>query len=815
MKIISLEMENFRQHSNSFIEFNDGITVISGVNGSGKSTILEAISWAIYGTEASRGTKDSIKWNKAPARSKVKVELKFALDNNEYRVVRELNKAEIYLNGNEAPAATTQDEVTAYLIKQLAMTRGEFFNTYFTGQKELGFLGNQKPVERKRFISKVLNYEKIKLAQDSTRVDKNALNNEIIGIKQGLGNYELLESEKKETKQALKEANSELEAKQKDFNANAAELGKLHPAWSKSKEQKDEYFKNNAELKFKQEKMQSLNAQTKQLQIEIEDLKQKEKELESLKTEVEEFKSIEQELLKLENLRKHEIERQKLNTTSLNIEETLKKLSTKKSELIRATENNSNNKLDSKTIKENITIQKQKIESLWSEWTTTKSELKASISQKEGELLKVSQQCSIIQDKGKHGNCPTCERPLADEFDKVTSNFQTTIETLSKEISELILKQEELEHQPESITKIKESVEKLEAELSKVSNIEIQQQEIQKQLISITQELQENQAKSSDIKNKLNDIPSGFDEELFNELKAKYNNLKQVNDKYVILTTQIESLGKLQTRLINFTKEEEKESLSIKTLESKLKEINFCEEEYKALEDKIQELEKNCQESQKLLTQSQSTTTQLQTILDRILKSEAEFKSKIDFIKEKEKDLNHLIELDKFYGQFLETLNNQARPEISELAGIFLEKLTDGRYSQLELNEKYEINLIDDGEVKPVISGGEEDVANLCVRIAISQMIAQRSGRPLSLLILDEVFGSLDESRRNNVITLLQNLNSDFEQIILITHIEELKDNLDNIIKVEYDEKCGSSVIRHDEFKINGNEKIQQTLLNQ
>ena len=44
-----------------------------------------------------------------------------------------------------------------------------------------------------------------------------------------------------------------------------------------------------------------------------------------------------------------------------------------------------------------------------------------------------------------------------------------------------------------------------------------------------------------------------------------------------------------------------------------------------------------------------------------------------------------------------------------------------------------------------MISGGEEDVANLALRLAISQMIAERAGQPLSLLVLDEIFGSLDE----------------------------------------------------------------------
>ena len=59
------------------------------------------------------------------------------------------------------------------------------------------------------------------------------------------------------------------------------------------------------------------------------------------------------------------------------------------------------------------------------------------------------------------------------------------------------------------------------------------------------------------------------------------------------------------------------------------------------------------------------------------------------------------------------------------------------------------VAVIEDGVPKPVISGGEQDIANLCLRLAISQMIAERAGQSFSLLILDEIFGSLDESRRH------------------------------------------------------------------
>ena len=79
-------------------------------------------------------------------------------------------------------------------------------------------------------------------------------------------------------------------------------------------------------------------------------------------------------------------------------------------------------------------------------------------------------------------------------------------------------------------------------------------------------------------------------------------------------------------------------------------------------------------------------------------------------------------------------------------------------------------------------------------------MIAERAGQPLSLLILDEVFGSLDESRRHNVVGLLRRLHDRFEQVIVITHIDSpsVRENLDRPITVTYDEQSGASRVEQE-----------------
>jgi exonuclease SbcC len=150
-------------------------------------------------------------------------------------------------------------------------------------------------------------------------------------------------------------------------------------------------------------------------------------------------------------------------------------------------------------------------------------------------------------------------------------------------------------------------------------------------------------------------------------------------------------------------------------------------------------------------------------------------------------------ELDKTYADLRTDLNFALRPELSELASRFLADLTDGRYDEFELDDQYDLVIVEDGLPKPVISGGEEDLANLVLRLAISQMIAERAGQSFTLLILDEIFGSLDEVRRQNVVDLLRRLHDRFEQVILITHIESVRDGCDQVLSVRYDPRSGAA----------------------
>ncbi len=186
MRLHALRLQNFRQHADTAIQFDAGLTGIIGPNGSGKSTILEAVAYALYGVGAARNTKETIRFARAGSRASVRVELDFDLAGHRYRVVRGLTSAELYLDGAEAPIANSIRGVDDFLRRRLGMSREEFFNTYFTGQKELSAMAAMNAPERARFLSQVLGYEKLRAAEDLAKERRRDIVNTMNGLRTGM-----------------------------------------------------------------------------------------------------------------------------------------------------------------------------------------------------------------------------------------------------------------------------------------------------------------------------------------------------------------------------------------------------------------------------------------------------------------------------------------------------------------------------------------------------------------------------------------------------------------------------------------------------
>lgn len=152
-------------------------------------------------------------------------------------------------------------------------------------------------------------------------------------------------------------------------------------------------------------------------------------------------------------------------------------------------------------------------------------------------------------------------------------------------------------------------------------------------------------------------------------------------------------------------------------------------------------------------------------------------------------------------------LIEQALPTIEARANELLDRLSGGDMSirfetqrelksRDDLKETLDIHIRDRVGVRDyeMYSGGEAFRVNFAVRLALSEMLAQRAGARLQTLVIDEGFGSQDEIGRQRLLEAINLVKPDFEKILVITHIDQLKDAFPARIEVEKTER--GSVVR-------------------
>jgi exonuclease SbcC len=168
---------------------------------------------------------------------------------------------------------------------------------------------------------------------------------------------------------------------------------------------------------------------------------------------------------------------------------------------------------------------------------------------------------------------------------------------------------------------------------------------------------------------------------------------------------------------------------------------------------------------------------------------------------EKAAAASRMDEMDGLFTEFFRSLTARARPMLEVEASDLVRGLTDGRYERMEFDDNYRVKLLDrfdDAYAIERFSGGESDVASLSARVALSRIVASRTGNTLGFLVLDEVFGSLDAGRRNNVLLALERLKRSFGQIFIISHVAEVQESalVDEVWMLEVDEEGKSTVRR-------------------
>lgn len=793
MRLNWLRLCNFRQHVDTRVAFESGLTGIIGPNGAGKSTILEAIAWALYGMQAARGTRESIRSNRAGPRAQVRVELDFELGGHRYRIARGLTNAELYLDGSSAPIANTISAVTDLVRRKLGMSLGEFYNTYFTGQKELSVMAAMGPSERAQFLSRVLGYEKLRTAQGLVRERRRIIMAEASGLRAGMPDTESVARMRRDGETRLEAAEVQAREAVARREQAATAIQEVTPRWQSLQAERERLQSLVAELRVAESESGALLRDLDRLQRELNDVTQARAELERIRQEIAPLAEVVAQVQEMDRLYSEEGRRRTLLESERALADDLAKLADrrKKIETAPELEQQATAELDQRR-KELLQVETG-LELKRTEWVRDKQEAETKLDALRKQHVELRDQREQLVALGENGICPTCSRPLGDHYRTVLDLIDDQLNTTTVDGNYYRGRLEQLAEMPADLKLLTEqrrsgleTVGKLERRLAKV-------QHAVQELAQVTHEVSQKEERHVRLRADLAAIPEGYDAARHEQLRRELERLQPLDAKAARLSAQVEREGQL-------ARERERAAELIETVRARVTQLtrerdssHFSEQAFAALRADYERAAANLRAAELSAVGADAEVLAARSALDTALQAERELARTQSLLAALTREKRLHDELDRAYSDMRTDLNLQLRPEISELASAFLTDLTDARYSELELDDQYNIIVLEDGVPKPVISGGEDDIANLVLRLAISQMIAERAGQNFSLLILDEIFGSLDESRRHHVVELLRKLQDRFEQIILITHIESVREGLDRVIGVRYDEATGTS----------------------
>ena len=794
MELRRLHLVNFRQHADTELEFGPGITGIFGPNGSGKTTILEAIAWAIYGLQAVRGDKDSIRRLGAKGRTSVEVELEFRLGAHEYRVTRSLSTAALYQDGQ--PVANSLKAVTDKLERTLGMTHDEFFNTYFTGQKDLAVMASLGKTERAAFLSQVLGYERLRVAQERVREVRNALAAELRGLETALPDPQALAQQRRGAEQRLAATRGAAQAADASRDAAQKACTREAPLWNAWVERRERTLSLDGERRMAEHAVAARRHEFQRLDKELAAALQASEQLKHLETELAPVARLKAELAELELLLQADAARRADQAQMDELARTTQRLGQRIGELADADTALARAEQEARGLEDALQAAERAVEEQRAAWVREKEYATT----KRTELLKkydeVKEQRDKIAELGPQGECPTCRRPLGEEHAAVMGILDRQLQAIVEDGKYFRQRLDQLAAAPVAVEAAEFARDALRDESRRASERAGELRARVEERARAAGELEAARQRAATVEQQLQTRRTGYDVTRHDAVRANLLKLEP-------LALEAASLEERAQRAGSLVSEAELAEQTLSEAERRVRELadalaadGFSEKAFRLAKDSYDRALGALRESELALVEARGELARAESDLREAGRREEERAAQerhIAVLKTRQRLHN---ELDRGLSDLRADLNAAMRPEISELASLFLADLTDDRYHELELNEDYDVTILDDGVPKPVISGGEEDLASLVLRLAISQMIAERAGQPLSLLVLDEIFGSLDEGRRQHVVGLLRRLADRFPQVILITHIEQVREGLDRVIRVDFDPARGTSVIR-------------------
>ncbi len=786
MLIHKIRLVNFISHKDTVIELSQGLTAIIGRNGAGKTSILDAISYALF-KEHSRGREENLINRRAFS---AQVQLLFSSNGRSYEITWKIERGKRALavlkdaqSGSPILVDAGERTVIPEMERILGISRDVFLNAAYIRQGEIAELLKARPAERKELISKLLGIEALEKIWESLRTPIKILENRLERLREKAGR-------EPELRRTLEDHSSQLLELQKKLESERVKLKDLEDRLKEVEERIKVLEEERSRIEGLREALSKLERL----------IDSKRRELDNARRELEIVEGAEEKIRRLDEVK---MERERLRREVEEIREEISKLKILKSgeEDIRRRIDDVSDEVRSLKgfISESLRKLEEALQSGPVEVEEFSEKLSSALDEYGGERERLRERISRLMEeigelRGRRESllnhleeleaggavCPLCKRPMDERHrERVLEEIRGELEEVENKIRILEVERDELKLDLERVNSILDELGRLDRERFEEAVIKIR---------SLESELSELKRLSEAAKHASSEL-----EKLEEKLEEKLSRLRRVEEELIELERGrglIETLGSAE--------------LLRRRINGLISEIAELENKKKWMEDRISksgyslgEYEKLRREENAILKEIGDLKAAISSIIQKMENLESERKrlekelGEAEEASRKAKALESYIRLLKTIRECFSKDGVQryartlAKKSIEYYAKRFLQffSLT---YSDLRLDEDYNVYLYGPLGEQTIdsLSGGEKTAVALCLRLGIA---AALTGNRIRCILMDEPTTHLDPERRRELVKLLTNFKGEkglIPQTIIVTHDPEVEQAADQVYHV-------------------------------